>query len=169
MRRPAKSVMRDKDSSAQRMRLADTLLTPVSPSSAPTATKTVAFAGVQESEEIDVVVVDARIIELSGRILSMRKWKRDLERSVVWRRVEGWAVRGKMGLLAKERGETVRDGCDSGDGGRDGASAESDIGGAGRVQSIGGGWGVGGRTWERGSGRVPTQGEWEGLFAERGA
>lgn len=29
---------------------------------------------------------------------------------------------------------------------------------------MGGAWGVGGKTWERGSGRLPTQMEWEVMF-----
>jgi len=31
------------------------------------------------------------------------------------------------------------------------------------------GWGVGGKTWERGSGRLPTGVEWEGMFGGEGA
>ena len=93
-------------------------------------------------EEREVAPDDDRVKELKARIQNMRGWKRDMEKSVVWRREEGWAVRNALGLPREDESEG------------------KEVGNRG--------WGVGGRTWERGCGRCPNQMEWEVLFAERG-
>ena len=139
----------------------------------------------------------------------MKGWKRDIEKSVVWRREEGFAVRKKLGggLSGNEAGaeaccpahsstslvEVKEEAPIHGVGGSAGLGGLGGKGepfiysgspahqpahqpahpepmvGVGSVGSVqtGYGWGVGGRTWEKGSGRCPTQREWEGLFAER--
>ena len=79
------------------------------------------------------------IAEIRQRIAGMRRWRKEVERAVVWQREEGWRVEGRMG---RERGVLGReDGNGVGDGGGDGERRR---------------WSV--------KGKVPSQREWEGIF-----
>jgi hypothetical protein len=69
----------------------------------------------------------------------MKKWRKELERSVVWQR-------GEYEQIEKVRGKKTLDTVPE------------------EGEGVGGAWGVGGKTWERGSGRLPTQMEWEVMF-----
>lgn len=80
------------------------------------------------------------IAELRERILGMRRWRKEVERAVVWQREEGWRVEGVMGRgrgREREREKGVVDGVGVGDGER--------------------------RRWSV-KGKVPSQREWEGIF-----
>ncbi|KAI4220754.1 MAG: hypothetical protein L6R36_007387 [Xanthoria steineri] len=86
-------------------------------------------------------MVDAHngIAEIWERIAGMRRWRKEVERAVVWQREEGWRVEEKMG---RGRGREKEKGRE--DGGVDGG-------------------GNGERRWSV-RGKVPSQREWEGIF-----
>ncbi|KAL9131299.1 MAG: hypothetical protein Q9217_000734 [Psora testacea] len=95
-------------------------------------------SGGSESTAEVMVKENSRTKELRERIKGMKKWRRELERSVVWQREECWWIQEKMGVKRSDSG-------------------------IGRLKGDEG-WSVGGKTWEKGSGRVPTQAEWELMF-----
>ena len=78
------------------------------------------------SEE-EKVRAHSGVRELKERIRAMRKWRRELEWSVVWHREECWRVQRAMGVQLEDGGvgEGLRERGEEG-------------------------WGVGGRTWEKG-------------------
>ena len=83
------------------------------------------------------------IAEIRERIAGMRRWRKEVERAVVWQREEGWRVEERMGRKRERekgglRGEDVDvDGVGDGGGER--------------------------RRWSV-KGKVPSQREWEGIF-----
>ena len=83
------------------------------------------------------------IREIQERIAGMRRWRKEVERAVVWQREEGWRVEKAMG-----RGK-----------GRERGVEDADVDGGG----TGGGGGGGERRWSV-RGKVPSQREWEGIF-----
>lgn len=85
--------------------------------------------------------------DIRERIRSMKRWRRELERSVFWQREEYFRIEKAMG---KKKPDAELGGVVEGHEG----------GGVGGF----GAWGVGGKTWEKGSGRLPTQVEWEVMF-----
>ena len=42
------------------------------------------------------------LTELDERIRTVQRWKRDLERSIVWRREECWAIRDLLGMARED-------------------------------------------------------------------
>jgi len=93
------------------------------------------------------VSANCNIRDARDRIRSMKKWRKELDRSVFWQREEHSRIEKAMG---KQRSDAEL-------GQDDGMGA---VGG-------GGAWGIGGKTWERGSGRLPTQVEWEVMFGSQ--
>ena len=77
------------------------------------------------------------IREIRERIAGMRRWRKEVERAVVWQREEGWRVEGKMGRGRKKEVLGVED-------------AEGGVDGERRRCSV--------------KGKVPSQREWEGIF-----
>lgn len=79
--------------------------------------------------------------DMRERIKGMKKWRKELERSVFWHREELWRVERAMG-----RKKEMREREEEGEG------CVMDGGGGGVVGRVLGdeGWGVGGKTWERG-------------------
>jgi len=77
-----------------------------------------------EMTKEEKVKANCNIRDIRERIKSMKRWRKELERSVYWQREEYWRIKKVMG---KER--------DSDDWGR--IPGED-------------GWGVGGKTWEKG-------------------
>lgn len=131
----------------------------------------------------DAVNAHAGIQEARERIRGMRRWRKEVERSVVWQREEFWRVekgmgkkKGRQSVLASaaaqgkenKEGEGEGKGVDGGEGeGGEGKKEDQDGGGLSVVKT--------GAKWEEGkkgkwrgkdvSGeRLPTQKEWEGLF-----
>ena len=123
-------------------------------------------SGIDVRQERKVEEVDGNewVRELREQIRSMKVWRKELERSVVWLSEEGWRIREILGRKRDDRK----------------ACGEA-------------GWAGGGRIWERrrqvtpptvgsfwvghiertnadfiwcGGGRLPTQNEWERMFAQ---
>lgn len=125
------------------------------------------------------VKADCRVRDLRERIKNMKKWRRELERSVTWQREEYRRIEKAMG---RKRGEGIERGQGSNasskdDGIDDGTEKRKEV----EHEAA---WGVGGRTWEKGryaegrvvgkvrkltfvvySGRIPTKFEWEVMFS----
>ncbi|KAF6239218.1 hypothetical protein HO173_002479 [Letharia columbiana] len=114
--------------------------------------------------------------DLRERIKGMKKWRREIERTVCWQREEYRRVQKAINRQSNqseesgvtERGVTRRvvqfEDDENVEGrGKDKEGAEPvKITGVHRDE----GWGVGGQTWEKKSGKVPSQSEWEELFSD---
>ncbi|KAL8645251.1 MAG: hypothetical protein Q9226_007383, partial [Calogaya cf. arnoldii] len=101
------------------------------------------------------------IQELRTRIDEMKRWRKEVEKAVVWQREEFWRVEKKMG---KGRRESVLVGKVNG------VDGETSVDGGRRVSVMdAGGNGEGQRRWsttrDSKGGRLPNQREWEVMFS----
>ena len=95
------------------------------------------------------------VVEVRERVKGMKKWRKELERAVVWQREEHWRVEKAMGRMGsgKPRFTVVNKG--DGEEGMEGGE-NTVVGTYARER------------WVGGAGRLPTQGEWEELFGNAG-
>jgi len=95
------------------------------------------------------------VVEVRERVKGMKKWRKELERAVVWQREEHWRVEKAMGRMGsgKPRFAVVNKG-------------EGDDGVEGGENTVVGTYAR--ERWVGGAGRLPTQGEWEELFGNAG-
>ncbi|CAD6578724.1 MAG: hypothetical protein ASARMPRED_008817 [Alectoria sarmentosa] len=117
--------------------------------------------------------------DMRERIKGMKKWRREIERTVCWQREEYRRVQKAINRQSDQSDESgggvtetsvvrrvVQFQDDDGD--VEGKGKEKE--GAEPVKETGvhhdEGWGVGGQTWEKKSGKVPSQSEWEEMFSD---
>lgn len=100
------------------------------------------------------VPMSCAVVEVRERVKGMKRWRKELERAVVWQREEHWRVEKAMGRGKKEKPKFA---VVNPDGNGDIAPEPATIvGGYARER------------WAGGAGRLPSQGEWEELFGNGG-
>lgn len=95
------------------------------------------------------------VVEVRERVKGMKRWRKELERAVVWQREEHWRVEKTMGRTGSRKPRFVVVNQGEGDEGAEGGE-KTVVGTYARER------------WVGGAGRLPTQGEWEELFGNGG-
>lgn len=125
-------------------------------------------------EEMEAIVEEryaenCRITELTERVAMTKKWRKDLERSVVWQRDEHLRVEIALGRKSHSSGSRKGKASRVSDGSQGDAVMELDgkellgiVGAGGKW--VGEEWKCCREKWSRGTGRLPTQTEWEEMF-----
>jgi len=112
---------------------------------------------------------DCRISELTERVVMIKKWRKELERSVVWQRDEHLRVEIALGRKSHSSGSRKGKAARTSNGSQEEAVVELDgkellgvVGAGGKW--VGEEWKCCREKWSRGTGRLPTQTEWEEMF-----
>lgn len=111
---------------------------------------------------------NCRISELTERVAMIKKWRKELERSVVWQRDEYFRVEIALGRKSHSSGSRKGKATRRSDGSQeavvelDGKELLGVVGTGGKW--VGEEWKCCREKWSRGTGRLPTQTEWEEMF-----
>jgi len=112
---------------------------------------------------------NCRISELTERVVMIKKWRKELERNVVWQRDEHLRVEIALGRKSLSSGSRKGKAARTSNGSQEEAVVELDgkellgvVGAGGKW--VGEEWKCCREKWSRGTGRLPTQTEWEEMF-----